>query len=400
MLYFTFSIFFIWRIVLFIFASIGSRILPFVPRFPYSEIFLTNSGLPSWIWKFANFDGVHYLTISEKGYTQQFTQVFFPLYPVLIGFFKNLIPYVNSVILAIVISSLFLFFAFFIFERLLDLDYKKKQIKWISIFLMFFPTSFYFGSIYTESLFLFLIFLSFYFARKKRWVLSGIIGALASATRITGIFLLPALLWEWNISNRITNKELRIKNKENKILLNNFVEFVIHNSRFLIRSPILYLVPLGLLIYMIYLQIAFGDALYFWHAQGVFGAQRTGTGIILLPQIFFRYIKIFLSIPPFSEAFLIPLLEFLSTIFALGLMIIAHIKNVRLSYLIFAWPCLLLPTLTGTLSSMPRYILSVFPIFIVLGLIESKNIKIFLISLFLLILFTLTVLFTAGHWVG
>ena len=162
----------------------------------------------------------------------------------------------------------------------------------------------------------------------------------------------------------------------------------------------LYIAPLGLISYMLYLQINFGDWLYFWHAQPVFGAAREGSKIILLPQVFWRYFKIFTSVPLSQLAFWIPLTEFFSTISTIALLIIASKKKIRTSYLLFSWLSLITPTLSGTLSSMPRYILTVFPIFITLGLIKSKIIKIFLLISFLLLLAIFTLLFTRGIWVA
>ena len=58
-----------------------------------------------------------------------------------------------------------------------------------------FPFSFFFGLVYTESLFLLLTVLSFYGFRTRHWLLGGIAGALATATRVNGILMLPALAW-------------------------------------------------------------------------------------------------------------------------------------------------------------------------------------------------------------
>src|SRR3989344_5653397 len=304
MIFFIFHFFIVWRIFLFLAAYTGSFILPFQPRFPYADTLLIPSGLPAWLWSFANFDGVHYLTISRYGYSAQFTQVFFPLYPLLLGL-------VNKI-------------------------------------LFFFPLSLYFGSLYTESLFLLLLLSAFYFARRRHWLAASVVAALAGSTRLVGVFLLPALLWEW---------DLQSNNKKVSLLLS------------VTRSPVTYVVPLGLLVYMVYLQINFGDPIYFWHAQPVFGAERSGSSIVLLPQVLWRYLKIFKTVPKNSLTFWIPFTELVSFFLAAVFLIIAHLKKIRFSYLLFSWPALIVPSLTGTLSSMPRYVLILFPIFPILGLI-------------------------------
>src|SRR3989344_6875835 len=87
-----FSLFLIWRIGLFFVAFLASFIFPgFKTSFPYANIALEVTNLPNWIWGFGNFDGVHYLRIAQNGYNAEFSQAFFPFYPLLINFF-NILP--------------------------------------------------------------------------------------------------------------------------------------------------------------------------------------------------------------------------------------------------------------------------------------------------------------------
>src|SRR5207253_11414456 len=46
-----------------------------------------------------------------------------------------------------------------------------------------------------ESTFLLFTVLTFYFFRTRRWAVAGICGAIATATRVTGILMWPALAW-------------------------------------------------------------------------------------------------------------------------------------------------------------------------------------------------------------
>ena len=382
----------VWRLSLFIIAAIGSRLVPFSPTFPYSDIYLLPTRLPQWIWAWANFDGVHYLTIAGHGYMAQFTQAFFPLFPLLVKavsyFFRD--KYM-------IVSGLFLTFLLLggslqMFKQLLELDYKEAEIRQIIMIFLLFPTSFFFGALYSEPMFFLLTAAAFWFARKEKWWLSGVCGLFAAATRITGILLLPALLWEWHYGNLQSPKKLSSFNK--------FILKTIHEALYALQSPITYLVPLGLILYMVYLQITFGDALYFWHAQSAFGAARSGSGIILLPQVVWRYLKILFSAGINSSAYWSAFLELTSFTVAAILLLVAGRLKVRSSYLIFGWLVLLIPTLTGTLSSMPRYILLAFPIFIPLGLIKNKRYYYLACMISGLILILLTARFIQGQWVA
>ena len=203
-------IIFCWRILLFAVSYITLHRFSFTPTFPYSDIYLIPSQLPGWVWSWANFDGVHYLTIAKGGYWAQFTQAFFPLYPLLIKILSLISHDRYLIISGLLISFAAFCISLFMLIKLLNLDYPQASIKKIIFIILIFPTSFYFAALYTESIFFLWVISAFYFARVKKWWLSGTLAALASATRITGILLLPALLWEWN-QNKIKNQKSTLR---------------------------------------------------------------------------------------------------------------------------------------------------------------------------------------------
>lgn len=371
----------LWRIVYFGIAALTSRIFSFTPRFPYSDVYLVNSNLPQWVWTWANFDGVHYLTIAKYGYSAQFTQAFFPLYPLILGFGELVNKEWNFIVTGLLISFTAFFLGVFLFRKLLAKDYHRVVVQRSLWFLLIFPTSFYFAALYTESLFFLLVMGALLFAREKRWWLSSIFGAAATATRVTGIFLLPALLWEFYDSRK---SDLSFR----------------ENLKKLIFSPILYLVPLGLLSYMVYLQRIFSDALYFFHAQSVFGAERSGGKLVFPLQTIARYAKILLTVPVSQSGFWIAVWELSALLFGIVLLIMAHKRRVRRSYLLFSWGVLILPIVTGTLSSFPRYLLLIFPTYIVMGMMKNQKL-IFLVSFILLgLLIWATSTFLRGMWIA
>lgn len=326
----------------------------------------------------ANFDGVHYLEIAQYGYFQS-QQAFFPFFPLVIHFFAGLFGG-NYILIALTIVNVSLLITLLLFWKLVRIDYNDRIAQWSLLFFLLFPTSFFLGSIYTESIFLVFVLGSFYAARKKKWLLASILGGLASATRFVGIALLPAIIWEWWSVN-----EFKIKKEKLKIFFPDFLWFV--------------LIPMGLISYMIYLNNKFYDALAFVHTQPGFGANRTGGEIILLPQVIFRYIKIFLTVPWSSYDLKIAILEFGLFAFALGMVLILR-KRIRKSYFIFSLLVIIVPTLTGTLSSIPRYLLVAFPLFIALALINSTRTKAFILIINILLMIILTSLFTQGYWIA
>jgi hypothetical protein len=366
------AVFLIWRVGLELAARLGKIFLP--QKLGYLG--------PS-IW--ANFDGIHYLWIAQNGYGL-YQQAFFPLYP---WFVRWLTQFTHNYLFSGLLISYLAFFAgLYLLYRLLLLDYPEKIVRRAILFLFLFPTSFFFVSFYSESLFFFLMIATFYFARKGKWLASGIFGALASATRVVGIFLLPALLVEWGEQNKY--------------------KFQIPNSKFQInfKSQIpkllsLFLIPMGLIFYMRYLTVHWGDPLLFVRVQEHFGAERIGGKIILLYQVFWRYFKMILTTKP-DPLYFVVWLELLTAAGFLALLVWGYFQKIRLSWLVFGILAYLLPTITGTFSSLPRYVLVVFPGFIGLSLLSEKYrwAKIIYPVLAGILLVISTIFFIRGFWVS
>ena len=127
------------------------------------------------------------------------------------------------------------------------------------------------------------------------------------------------------------------------------------------------------------------------------GKARSPSHIILLPQVFFRYLKIILTTSGLTLT--IALFELASTIFPYIILILSY-KKIDFRYLAFAFIAITIPTLTGTLASMPRYILIAFPIYIYLAMIKNIYLKWFILAIFVIFLFVATILFTRGYWVA
>lgn len=372
-------LFFAWRIWIFVFAVLGviflsSRNLSFLGG--GAENYFENP----LFWGWANFDGVNYLSIAQRGYGSEiFQHSFFPFYPILMRLLAVDSSLLSLSISGLLIANLSFVASIFFLWKLLKLDYPKRVVLLSICSLIFFPTSFFFGSLYTESLFLLLTLASFYFARRGNWFIAGFAGFLAAGTRIYGILLLPALLVEWFGQNK-TNKE---------------------PIKYLSMLPLL-LIPLGLISYMWFLYKTTGNPLSFYTELSIFGEQREGK-FILLYQVFWRYAKMLFTVTRSDPLYLTVLLEAATSVFALLLIVWGILKKLRPSYLTYALLGYILPTLTGSFSSFPRYILVLFPVFIMLGLFLSERGKI--VRLLIFVIFTAllvieTMLFIRGYWVA
>jgi len=363
-IFFILKIFIAWRLSLFLIEFL-SKIIP-----------LNKGYLGPLPW--ANFDGVHYLSIAENGYGI-YQQAFFPLFPLMIKLLSFLV-FRDYVLSGLFIVHLSFFIALYFFYKLVKLDYSEEAAKWSIMFLIFFPTSFFFASIYTESFSLMFIMASFYFVRKSNFILGSLLGGVSSATRLVGIFLLPSIIIEF------WQKYKKKVSDRNKFL-------------FLITVSIILFSSSGLVLYVFYLWRVYQDPLLFVHSLPAFGVGRSGGEIILLPQVIFRYLKIFSTVPFFTHDVLIASLE-ISLFFIFLFILLLNVAKIRLSYLIFSLLAIMTPTFSGTLSSIPRYLLVVFPVFIILGSLKSNLLKFSLLILSLVLLVILTSYFLRGYFIA
>src|SRR5574340_760321 len=154
---------------------------------------------------FARWDSGWYVSIVKDNYAlnpgQNSNVTFLPLYPLSIKLLSLAFP-VNLFYLGLFVSWAALLLAMVFFYKLLSLDLPENQALKILTMLLVYPWSFFLAAVYTESLFLFFAVTSLYLSRKQHWAGAAVLGLAAGLTRISGIFLLPALLLEYFLHYR------------------------------------------------------------------------------------------------------------------------------------------------------------------------------------------------------
>ena len=370
-----FYLFLVWRIFLIASFFIGQSLFENQQNFLGGGIdnYLSNP----FFWSHGNFDGEHYLSISLFGY-KPLQYFYFPLFPLLINVLSPVANITSHLATGILISNITFYVGLVGFWKLLRLDFKQKQVFKIVLLLLLFPTSFYFAISYTESLFFVFLVWSFYFARKERWVLAALLGSFTSATRIIGLSLAPAYAYTL------------YKSSKSKINLT-------------IKLIIISFISTGFLLFVYYLYTKTGDPLAFNEGSEAFGEYRSQTPLPL-PQVFYRYI--FKIIPALSWGYfpvvLTTLLEFFTGTLATLAIIYGFFKT-RTDYWIYMLFGFLMPTLYNGFVSLPRYILVLFPFFIVMSILLNKlsqkvNYTIYAFSAILL--FFSYILFSKGYWIA
>jgi len=325
-----FPIYFLWIFTILLVGFLSIRNLSFSPSFPYYTDLSAhyNRGVAS----FAHFDGIHYLRLISKGYDDTGSQAFFPVYPMLIRTFSFGI--FDPLYVAIFLNAVFLLITLYV----ISLEITGDKFKRFLILFLSFPASFFFLANYTESLFILLVVLFFHFTKSKKYLLSAIVAGVASSTRLVGVFLALSLAIEL------------IKNRKSIIT----------------TSALVFISVSGLLAYLGFLTIKWGDPLMFFHVQSMFDNGRSGDSIVLLPQVIYRYIKILATVNSSSILFLRAFWELATFVISL-LALYVYRKRIGVSALLFCLFAILLPTLSGTLSSFPRYLLASVPLFVAIS---------------------------------
>ena len=322
---------------------------------------------------FARWDSEWYLAVAKWGYGPQTSGValnppgglprmnFFPLYPLLIrigGFVLR-----SDLVAGILISLVAFGIALALLYRLVALDFTQEVAEVTVLLVAFCPMAFFFSAIYTESLFLALSLGAIYLARRQRWVWAGVLGALAAATRVEGVLLVvPLAMLAWP-----QRRSLRW------------------------RALALALVPLGLLAYLSYLGIRYGQftaplrtqSLFWMHRRTwPFGAAWKGAKLawdglrqlILGPQHVPTLVPLYTGGPSFSATQDIYNFLFLLLVAALFVYGLRRLPPAYSAYTLLSVAIPLSdPVVPSPLGSFPRYAMVAFPLFICAAQVVVKR---------------------------
>jgi hypothetical protein len=150
---------------------------------------------------FARYDTGHFEGIAWGGYAPlaggRSNIAYFPVYPLLMRYVGRLFGryHASYFIAGIGIAWVSYVLAMIALYHLARLDLSRREAERAVLLTTIFPFAFFFGVAYSESTFLLFAVLTFYLLRTRRWVLGGVCGAVATATRVPGILMLPALAW-------------------------------------------------------------------------------------------------------------------------------------------------------------------------------------------------------------
>ena len=313
---------------------------------------LTNKpvgGYYGWLERWNYWDGPHYIDIARDGYVttdihshdQRLWIVFFPLYPWLIRLLS--IIFRDFLVSAHVLSLIGCLATGLLMQRLVELDFDKKIARSAVVFFFIFPTAYFFHAVYTESVFMPLMLGCFLAARKERWAVAGGLGALASMTRVNGLLLIPAMAVEAYMQYRRDGRRLRWE-----------------------WLWILF-AGMGFLVYLAINYHVWGDPFYFQKVLEKYWFKKltwpwVGIG---------KTLEWIWNASP-AQSHLVGIQEFGFIMLGLACTIWCWLR-LRPSYSVWMTLNWLLITSTSFIMSTPRYVLSLFPIYILLARLSAER---------------------------
>ncbi len=328
-------------------------------------------GLHGWLQIWNRWDAPHYLALAQFGYRsspgalRQFSLAYFPLYPWLV----RLCSYASNdyLVAAFVVSGFASIAAAILLRRLVEREYNSALAVRAVWFFLIFPTAYFLHIGYTESLFIALALGALFAARTGRWWLAGALGVLVCLSRPTGLVLIPTLLVE---------------------ALHQFWT----GRRWQWRWVWILLVPCGFVIFMLLNRWAMGDPFAFLRIRkqyfyisfappwtGVLNAwgnrHQTGAAGEMVGQQEFFFIMLGLVCVIISWC---------------------KLRPVYAAWMTGNW---FLFASTSYMQSVPRYTLTMFPIFILSAMLATSRLWNGVLTVWSLLFLSLfAALFAWGHW--
>ena len=358
---------FLWLMIVNVFGFVALNRFNLSPDTAYKWI--TPKSFPTvQSWDFVDmhnrWDSFWYLDIVHNGYYLKTDNTlsdvaFFPLYPTLIKIVGTILMG-NFVLAGWVLSMGFLLGACTYFYKFMKEFHPKLDPELPILLMLVFPTAFFFNIVYTESMFLFLTLTTFFYAFKKQFWLAAVFAFFASLTHSNGVFLALPILWKiW--------------------------ESFGWKSIFTTKILPIFLPAIAMASFFAYSAVKFHDLLLFFKLESAWGRS------FKLNMDHFQFFS-----HPSIINFAIDLFFIILIITVIGLVW----KKLSPLYAIFMSLTVLAALTSGTLMSIGRYSLVLFPMFILLSSVKNKTFQYAWIFASTLFLALDIMLFVNNYWAG
>ncbi len=314
---------------------------------------------------FATWDAEHYLFLSEFGYRKGFPScAFYPLWPKLIQFGAWLTG-AGHLIVGLALATACSLLGWSLFYSVVKQRLGRNAALWSTLFLVTFPGSVFFNFVYSESLFLLLMVVLWRGVETRRYGVACIAAFLLPLARGIGVFAVIPLAWNWltflPVALRpgwqwlIRGRAEREDSRDCRI-----------DRAFVHRSLLLVAPVLGWFGYLILMWKWTGNPIEGFEAQKYWLHTHSVENLIDLPKFILGYFEVqsFHSL----RGSLLDRLGFLLLLLCLPVIW-------RQGRDLFVWTIMLglIPALSGTFASFVRFEALVFPLFIALGEMSTRE---------------------------
>ncbi|MEO6050699.1 MAG: glycosyltransferase family 39 protein [Pyrinomonadaceae bacterium] len=315
-------------------------------------------------------DALRHVRIAEVGYTNvgdaRADLVGFPLYPWLVRLFSYVFQ--DTQLSAFIVSGLATIAAALLLHRLTRLDEPDTVARNSVWFLLIFPTSYFLHINYNESLFIAVTLGCFLAARQKNWMVAGIIGIFVCMTRLNGLVIIPALMVEALQQYRETRRVNR-------------------------QWAYIALIPLGFIVYLLINRHVTGDLFAFLTI-----GREMFFKALAPPWIGINSLYTGMWAEPPSGAVMTGVQEFFFTVLSF-ICIFFCAWLLRPAYTVWIAGNWLLFTSVGFILSVPRYTLTLFPIFILFAKLAQRPVWYSVITVWSLMFLAMFIgQFVRGPW--
>lgn len=320
---------------------------------------------------FYRWDASNYVDIAKNWYVNAGNEanfiVFFPLYPMLIRALTFDFSYIK--LSALAVSNICSLIAFLYIYKLAKLEFNESVALKAVLFLSIFPLAYFLSVPYTEGLFFALVIASVYYARLGRWQLAGFISMFAALTRIGGVLLLPVLLVEY-----FHQKNWKPRKTELNVV---WIFFALAG----------FLIFLGINYQVTGYPFAFVST-EATHWGTVFGPWSGLTAAYYWART--------ASYPDYISVGIAPIVF---AAFGLLMIIVSVWRRLRPVYTVYMFLSWALAFSSSWWISGPRYVMAMFPMFMIFGLLtDRKAINVIIAAASASLLCYFTAFFALGWW--
>ena len=316
-----------------------------------------------------HWDAQHYIYLAAHGYSATGEArdliVFFPLYPALISAIAA--AGLPARAAALLISNVASVVATILLYEIARQDLQERAAFRAAAFFLVFPTAYFLLVGYSEALFCALAFGAVLAVRRQRWLVAGMLGGLAAAARLPGLALLPFLALEL-YSARTT----------------------LRAAWQAIVAPAL--IMLGFLTYLATNLLVLGDPLAFVGVQ-----RQHWFHSLSLPWVSFAESLRGISWRTPWEKLTVGGGEAAAGFAAYATATLSWLR-LRPSDAVYATGLTVMVTVWTFWLSIPRYLLGMYPLFLLVGRINQPWIYLVLVAVSFVGLLVFSLAFGRGYW--